>query len=254
MDALLAVNIGNSRVGLGLFDLARSRAPLPRPDSATSVPVGDPDEFSPDFETDAEPTACVLASVNPRVEAAVVGWTRARFGVPVRRFPDDVPAPCPSAYRPPESAGADRLANAVAAFAEQRRACIVVDAGSAITVDAVADDGTFLGGAILPGPVLAARALASQTALLPECEPRDEGAPIGASTGEAIRSGILRGAAGAVDRLVADVGAELGGGPPAVLTGGAAPILQRLCRTEWVVRPHLTLSGLALAALRFREH
>ncbi len=252
MDGLLAVNIGNSRVGLGLFELARPVPAPPRPEWSGSFHLPTDDSFSPTIDPEIAPSACVLASVNPRAEAPILRWIRARYEPATHRFPSEVPSPYPTAYQTPSSAGADRIANAIAAFEEHQQSTIIVDAGTAITVDAVADDGTFLGGTILPGPSLCVSALASGTALLTEPNLRREAPPIGKNTEDAIRSGVLRGIAGAVDRLVADISAELGGDRPVFLTGGGAPILQRLCCTQWTFRPHLALVGLVIAYRAFR--
>lgn len=164
------------------------------------------------------------------------------------RFPQDVPPLIENQCRPPDATGADRLAAAVAAHAEFGPPCIIVDAGTAITVDAVGGDPpAFLGGAILPGIRLAADALARSTALVPEIPHLSPGPAIGISTADAVASGVLRGLAGAVDRIIADVTSELSGSAPVITTGGNADLLSALCRTEMQVRPHLVLTGLAVA-------
>ena len=152
--------------------------------------------------------------------------------------------------QPPEAVGADRLANAVAAYDELRATCLIVDAGTAATIDAVSAGGpAFLGGSILPGIGLAAHALAKGTALLPSLAVRELGPAIATSTTAAITSGVARGLAGAVDRLVSDMATELGGCEHVILTGGDADRLAGLCNTPMALRPLLTLRGLALAWL-----
>ncbi len=251
MGGLLAVNIGNSRVGLGLFEFDRPAPPSPRPEWSGSFALPTDGSFSPTIDPEIAPSACVIASVNPRAEAPILRWIQTRYEAATHRFPSEVPSPYPTAYQAPGRAGADRIANAVAAFEEHRQSSVIVDAGTAITVDAVADDGTFLGGTIIPGPSLWTSALASGTALLPAPDLCREGPAIGKNTEDAIRSGVLRGIAGAVDRLVADISSELGGDRRTFLTGGGAPTLQRLCHTEWTLRPHLALAGLVIAYRAF---
>jgi len=250
VDALLAVNIGNTRVGLGVFDLSASRA-LPRPEPAGSFPLPQSGPFSPSFEPGRPVRTALVASVNPPCDGPVLDWIRRELGAKPLRFPQDVPAAVKTRYHPPDAPGADRLANAVAASEELKKTCVVVDAGTAITVDAVSGDGPeLLGGAILPGIELAATALSQGTALLPEVRNADPGPAIGTSTRSAISSGILRGLAGAADRLVADIRRELGADAPVLATGGDAARLAALCTTDMQVRPYLTLVGLAVPYLR----
>lgn len=141
--------------------------------------------------------------------------------------------------RPPEGVGLDRLYAAAGAAALFSRSCLVVDAGTALTVDALLVDGpvrAFLGGAIAPGPALQAAALARWTARLPAVTPEPGAQALGRCTEEAIRAGVglgFRGAAhGLVEALVAEVGFRA---PLVVLTGGARSHL--LAPTPFTPRP-----------------
>ena len=248
MSSLLAANIGNTRVTLGIFRVPCKSAVGPCLVHSCPVPAG-PD-FAPPLRP-AEPVdAAILASVNPSHDKAVAAWITRAFGIRPLRFPEDVPLFLPNRYQPPESAGTDRLANAIAAYDEFHSACIIVDAGTAVTVDAVSADGAFQGGAILPGIELAANALAHGTALLPRSEVKDPGPGIPNSTRSAISAGVLRGTGGAVDRLAADMARELGDCRHFVATGGDAERIRALCTTPLEPRPHLALSGLAVAYTR----
>ncbi|MCC6406531.1 MAG: type III pantothenate kinase [Planctomycetes bacterium] len=135
-----------------------------------------------------------------------------------------------SDYRTPETLGADRLFAARAAAELVGRSCLVVDAGTAVTVDAlrVAPDGvrTFLGGAIAPGPRLLADALHAGTARLPRIEPRADTPALGRDTGEALGAGVVHGLRGLVRGLVDAVGRDAGlEDAPVVLGGGARSLL-----------------------------
>jgi type III pantothenate kinase len=163
----------------------------------------------------------------------------------------DFPIPIRADVAEPARVGTDRLLAALAARHRAGGACIVVDAGTAVTVDAVDADGTFLGGAIFPGPGLMARALADGTAQLPLVEVGREFVPeraIGKNTEEAIRSGILGATAGAVERLLRDVAGVLGVAVPIYATGAAAGAAAGRALT---IIPDLVLEGLVLA---WREH
>ena len=246
MSTLLVASIGNTRVALGVFDLAPAGG-IPCLVIAESPPLPLPPGPPPPLETDRRVDAAVLASVNPSSDPDVAEWIARAFGVEIVRFPQDVPPTVAVRCREPETVGPDRLANAVAACAEFTPPCVIVDAGTAITVDAVSGDRAFLGGAILPGLRLCGRALAEGTALLPEPDLAIEPPVIGATTAEAMASGVLRGLAGAVDRLVHDMTRELGGTARVLATGGDAARLAERCGTRPTLRPHLALTGLAVA-------
>jgi type III pantothenate kinase len=149
--------------------------------------------------------------------------------------------------------GIDRLcAAAAAAAARPGRPVVVVDCGTATTVDMVSAAGEFLGGAILPGPTLLAHALAEGTSRLPEVAALDTAAPPpmpGRSTQAAIAAGIGWGMRGAVSRLVAEAQAALGGAADVILTGGSAGVV-RDALPDAVEMPDLVLAGIALAAER----
>lgn len=128
----------------------------------------------------------------------------------------------------PESVGLDRLFAARGALAQLGTDCIVVDAGTALTVDAVqaAGPGVFLGGAIAPGPGLLARSLAEGAAQLPLVEPHPGSSALGGDTQHAIRAGVGLGFRGAARELALCVAREAGlERAPVVLTGGARGFL-----------------------------
>lgn len=149
----------------------------------------------------------------------------------------------------PETTGRDRLYAARAAVEDAGEACVVVDAGTALTVDAVRP-GVFLGGAIAPGPDLLARALSEGAAQLPAFTPKPGVHALGRSTLEALEAGVWVGFEGAVHELITRVAAEAGIGAdaPVYLTGGHAPALfAALAGRGLELRPdpYLVLRGLA---------
>ena len=162
--------------------------------------------------------------------------------------------PWPPALPEPQRVGIDRLAAAAAAAVVKPEAegAIIVDCGTAATVDMVAADGRFLGGAILPGPSLMARALAQGTSKLPEVwalEHADPPALPGRNTREAIAAGIGWGMRGAIAELVARGRLVLGPSAPVILTGGwSRAILPAVPGATEM--PDLVLQGIALAAER----
>ena len=147
----------------------------------------------------------------------------------------------------PREVGADRLVNAVAAYARFRAACVVVDFGTAITYDVVSDAGEYLGGIITPGAEISLDALSERAAKLPRVELVEPRALIGKSTVEAIRSGIAYGYAGQVEGIVRRLRAELGQRTAVIATGGMAKGLTPFMRESIdAVDEFLTLTGLRL--------
>jgi type III pantothenate kinase len=147
----------------------------------------------------------------------------------------------------PREVGADRLVNAVAAFDRVRDTCVVVDFGTAITYDAVSDQGEYLGGIITPGAEISIDALYEHAAKLPKVEMAEPRALIGKSTVEAIRSGIAFGFAGQVEGIVRRLRAELGEDTTVIATGGLARAVVPFIReTIDEVDDLLTLIGLRL--------
>ncbi|MDA8193846.1 MAG: type III pantothenate kinase [Thermaerobacter sp.] len=149
-------------------------------------------------------------------------------------------------YNPPESLGADRFVNALAAWTLVGEA-IVVDAGTTVTVDAVTAEGKFLGGAIAPGPHFLVQALATGTAKLPLIAPTIPEFSLGQRTQDAIAVGIGHGFVGMVNELISQTNAITGGQATIVLTGGWAGRLAPFVRWPVRLEPQLTLEGLRFA-------
>ena len=166
----------------------------------------------------------------------------------------------------PDMVGIDRLVDAVAVnrLRDAGRPAVIVDVGTAITVDLLSADGAFLGGAILPGIQMSARALHEFTDLLPLVDVSELTAPppaLGTATVPAMESGLFWGTVGAIRQLIEQLGHERcrrGGSerlrhtasPQVFLTGGAAAGVAELLGPNARYVPNLTLAGIALAATR----
>jgi type III pantothenate kinase len=123
--------------------------------------------------------------------------------------------------------------------------------GTAVTVDLISPDGAFLGGAIMPGIGLSARALHEFTDLLPLLDMPELAEPppaLGTATLKALRSGIYWGAVGGVRQLIELLARQIEGSPQVYLTGGAAPAVAALLAESGQYVEHLTLAGIALTA------
>ena len=251
---LVAVDIGNSRIKLGEFHHPAS-SPLPLPSRSVGVPQDWTDQDLRPF-LPSDPLVCKwsIASVNRPATARLLQWLASQGVQDVHvMVHDDMPLAIEVAR--PDLVGMDRLANAVAAnrLRAPNQSAIVISMGSAITVDLVSAAGAFFGGAILPGMAMAARALHEFTDLLPLVEVQVAPAGLGKSTEEAIRAGVYWGAVGAVRELVSRL-AERHAPVEILLTGGAAPdfaaVLSKEDDPPLRFVPHLTLSGIAIAAMQ----
>lgn len=190
-------------------------------------------------------SSCVVCSVVPTVTASVAEMAEALFGTQPLVMGPGVGYGIPVAYDPPDEVGGDRIANAVAALHRFGGPAVVVDFGTATTLDAISESGEYIGGAIVPGVEISLDALFSRAAALRRVELAPPRSAIGRSTAEAIRSGSLYGFAGQVDGLVGRFTAELG--PSTVIaTGGIAPLIVPYTETISHSEPWLTLHGLYL--------
>jgi len=241
---VMAIDVGNSAVKVARVTHGRvgpvtrlATSAGPDTDALARLLVDDPD----------------LVAVVSVVPAWVAAVSQASDRIAVRRLLVASHATVPLAVRlaSPATVGADRLLGAWAAREQVGSPCIVVDVGTATTIDVVDADGAFVGGAILPGPALAMRSLAGGTALLPTVPLVAPANAIGRDTVEAMASGVLLGHREAIGGLVARMGDELGTGPrpKVILTGGDADAVDA---PDWVDRtePDLLLWGLGALAER----
>ena len=145
----------------------------------------------------------------------------------------------------PQCLGADRIANAVAAHRLYAGDLIVVDSGTATTFCVITAEGEYRGGAIMPGPGMSVNALFEKTSKLPKVELKPLSSVIGRNTEDNIRSGVVLGHAGAIERIIADIKQELNSDPAVVLTGGYADLLNPYIKVDYI-NPLLTLEGLRI--------
>ena len=108
----------------------------------------------------------------------------------------------PINYDNPYEVGADRIVNAVAAYTRYKRSLIIVDFGTATTFDCISEKGEYMGGVIVPGPILAAESLAKRTAKLPNVEIVKPQSCIGKSTNHSIQSGLYYGYVGLIKEVL----------------------------------------------------
>jgi type III pantothenate kinase len=197
------------------------------------------------------PLVWVVAGVHPERRDAFVSYARLR-GDTVHVLTHAASLPLVVRLEKPDHVGIDRLLDAVAANSRRMAgvSAVVIDAGSAVTVDLVDRDGAFVGGAILPGLRLMAKALHDYTALLPLIPPPLKRPPVpGNATPSAMESGIFWAVAGGIEALVREYRIHCGSSVEVFLTGGDAPLLHAVL-PEAQLWPAMTLEGIRLSAER----
>jgi type III pantothenate kinase len=247
---VLVVNVGNSRLALGAFVGGQlqnvQRVGQERRSDWPAV-------IAQAWETlAAHPGAGVAgASVNPplveHLEHAVmqttfqpVQWVGKELDIPIKDLTEN-----------PQQTGIDRILNVAAAYEQMQKACMVVDAGTAITVSCCNDEGAFVGGAIAPGASMQLSAMHEHTAKLPQVAFDVPAGALGRSTESAMLHGVYHGVRGMVKELAESFATELGNWPEIIATGGDAPMLFRDWELIHAIAPDLTLYGIALA---YAEH
>ncbi len=247
---LLALDIGNTNVTVGVFDGEKLKATW----RITSDVHRMPDEYASVLlsllSLEDIPVASVregvLCCVVPSLEVIFISLLERYFGITPMVVGAGVKTGVKLATETPREVGADRVVNAAAAQRLYGRPVIVIDFGTATTFDAVSREGDYLGGAIAPGIDIAAEALFLRTAKLPQVELTRPKNAIGRNTVSAMQSGIIFGYIGLVEGIVASIRQELGGEARTVATGGYAEIIARETPVIEIVNPDLTLIGLRM--------
>ncbi len=248
---LLALDVGNTNITIGIFDGAEVRASWRIATDLERLA----DEYAvlllgllrTEGIAESEVTNAVMASVVPdlapvferlckryfNIDPLVVG-TGTRTGVRI-------------VYDNPRDVGADRIVDVVAALELYGPPpLIIVDFGTATVFDAVSDEGAYLGGAIAPGIGIASEALYERAAKLYRVELERPRTAIGKNTIAAIQSGTLYGYVGLIEGMVARFQKELGGNARVIATGGWATLLAKETQVFDAVDLNLTLTGLRL--------
>lgn len=249
---VLAVSVGNTTTALGLvagMEITHHRSAPSRDAAEVAAAAGailDGVEIEPD--------AILLASVNAAHADLIAPALRERTGLHLERFGASLPIPIAAELAEPGKVGQDRLLAALGAFATVQQACIVIDAGTALTVDFVDGAGVFHGGAIIPGGQMMLDALHKNTGALPLltlADMPDPLEPFGRSTEHAMFLGVRAAVRGSVRYLAERYADFYEAYPQVVATGGDAALL--LSGDELIEHtvPDLVLRGIAAARARY---
>lgn len=241
---LLTADIGNTSITLGLFDgdalVEEFRL------------ASDKDLSKEEYEVLLK-TLCKPYSIKGAIVASVVSELNDKFITAIENIFKIKPILLSSesktgvkiSLKNPQEAGADRIANACAAFMLYKRPCIVVDFGTATSFDIVNKNGEFIGGIIAPGLNLQMKVLNKFTSKLPKIDVAKSQKAIGDNTAEAILSGVIRGSACMIDGLVEQCEKELKTKATLIATGGYSGLIQHYLKRPFdYINPTLTLEGL----------
>ncbi len=247
---LLVIDVGNTQTVLGLY----SEGELVEHFRAATVAERTSDELAllvraflglQGFSFDDDLDGVAVASVVPRVTSSLREMVQRYLGRSALVIEPGIKTGMPIRYDNPKEVGADRIANAVGAYDLYGGPSIVVDFGTATTLDAVSEQGEYLGGVILPGIEVSMDALFGRTAGLRKVELVAPRHVIGKTTVESIQSGATYGFAGQVDYLVGKLEQEMGEAT-VIATGGLAPLMADLSERIQHTEPWLTLHGLRI--------
>lgn len=230
----LVVDIGNSRVKAAVVE-GDEVLSIRTFESVESADVGSLLAVYPSVRR------CIVASTGADA-GALIGRLRAR-GLYVLEMTPLTPVPVGNDYRTPSTLGTDRLAAAVGAVeCYGCRDCLIVDLGTAVTIDLVTD-GVFRGGNISPGVRMRFRALHDYTARLPECSAAEAGVGLGLSTEEAIVQGVMQGIMYEIEGYIASL-ANKNVNLSVIFTGGDAKYFVKRIKNAIFANCELVICGL----------
>lgn len=245
---LLAIDIGNTNLVIGCFDKdelrfkARIATDRTRTSDQYGVEIKNMMEAYgvqvPDIED------CIISSVVPPVFNSVRTGVIKVIGKQPMVVGPGLKTGLNIHVDVPSQVGSDRIVIAVAALAEYKAPLILMDMGTATTIEVVEPENTYLGGVIFPGVKVSLEALTSRAAQLPGISLDRPRHVIGKNTVDCMRSGMMYGTAAMIDGLVERMEAELGHSATLIATGGMAQFIIPLCKREIILEKDLLLKGL----------
>ena len=245
---LLAIDIGNTNITLGVFDGDEIRATYRLATHVNQMP----DEYAVLILSLLQHRGINTSDITEGAISCVVPPLITTFNELFQKYFNIVPLAVGPGVKTgirirmdnPREVGSDRIANAAGAHSLYKGPVIVVALGTATAFDTVSKDGEYLGGAVAPGIAIAAEALYTRTSALPRVELLRPKKAIGTNTLAAMQSGIIFGYAGLIDGVVARIQKELGEKATVVATGGYASVIAKETKVINKVNPNLTLIGI----------
>ena len=254
---LLALDVGNTNITVGVYDgnrlRTRWRLRTVRDQTADEWGILLRNLFDLAQLDQAAVTGLMISSVVPPLDSSLAAMSRRYFHLDPLFVTSDLDTGITIRYDNPREVGADRIVNAVAAFAKYGGPVVVVDLGTAITFDVVSAQAEYLGGVICPGIGVSVEALVSRTARLPQVDFRNPGSVIGKTTVTSMQAGLYYGAIGMIDAIAARIQAELGPATRTIATGGQAAMIIQDSQYLKQADEDLTLEGLHLIWQRIQS-
>ena len=247
---LLVVDLGNTNVVLGLYEgeklVQTFRVATVRSRTEDEYAVLVQQLFSLRHLSSRGVTATIIASVVPQLTDVMVSAIRQAVGREPLLVGPGLKTGMPILYDNPQDVGADRIVDAVAAYARYQTGVIIVDFGTATTFNCVSPKGEYLGGVIVPGVKVSLEGLMQSAAKLRPVELTAPPQVLGRNTTHAIQSGAIHGYAALVDGLVERLQQELGFPCRVIATGGLSSLIGKHARRIEELDPNLTLEGLRI--------
>jgi type III pantothenate kinase len=243
---LLVLAVGNSRLATGVFAAGELERVVRHPIADRGAWEG-AIQHAWSCIADSSAPAVAAASVNPQFNSHVEDIVRRRTGQSVQWVGRQIELPIEVCTQNPSETGIDRILNVAAAYEQMGKACIAVDAGTAVTVDCCDDNGDFLGGAIAPGLSMMLDALSQRTAGVGRVSFSPPSGAVGDSTSAAVSQGVYYSIRGLVREIAENYATQLGQWPEIIATGGDAHQLFDGWELIHAISPDLGLYGIALA-------
>ena len=247
---LLALDVGNTNITIGAFDGARLagrwRLRTIRDQTADEWGILVRNLFTLAGLDLSNVDGVAIASVVPAVDQPLTAMSERYFQRAPLFITPATDIGIRNLYDTPREVGADRLANAVAAFEKYGGPAIVVDLGTTINFDVIANDGAFLGGLIAPGIGMSINGLFGRTAKLPMVDFRAPEKVVGSNTVGSIQAGLYYGFLGLIDGIVERIVTDLGPKTKVIATGGQGQLIADGSRFVKIFDEDLTLDGLRM--------
>jgi type III pantothenate kinase len=237
-NMLLAINIGNTNISCGIFSGRRMRARFDMPPARAKTTLA---KKLRNYRSAIGST--VICSVVPAQTRIISSCLKQLTGQKPLVIGKDVIVPMRNLYHDPGKLGQDRLVNSYAASLLYKPPLVVIDAGTAITFDAVSASRAYLGGIIFPGLRISLKALEEKTALLPEIKISPPRGLIGRNTKSSMLSGVIFGTAELCRGMSERITRRLGGKASVIGTGGDMRLIARYVKTPMSIDKNLTLKG-----------
>jgi type III pantothenate kinase len=247
---LLAIDIGNTNIVLGLYQAKRLithwrlATQAERTADEYGVIISQLIDYSGHHCRQISTIA--VSCVVPPMLTTTEELARKFFGIDPLIVGPGIKTGMPILYESPKDVGADRIVNGIAAYEKYHDACIIVDFGTATTIDLISKKGEYIGGAIAPGLSIALEALIQRASKLPRIEILKPKEVVGRNTINSIQAGIFYGYVGLVDGIVQRIQKQHGSRAKVVATGGLAPLVASECSSIDEVDEFLTLEGLRI--------